>query len=441
MHNQLKVLRHRMTAGVAAAVLITGLAGCAGGSGQNDNGSAQQSGSTSQSGGTSAAGNDKITIKLMQFKIEITDKVKAMAADYMAEHPNVVIETQVTKDYDTLLKTRFASGDEPDVFMTKAFTDISDWSDKLADLSNEPWMASVSPSAVDGMTVDGKKLGFPVAFEGYGFIYNKDLFAKAGIDKVPDTLTELKEANEKLKAANIPSYNEGYKEWWVLGQHLFNLPFAYEKDPVASIEKINKGEMKVVDTASMNGFFEVLDQTVKYGKGAESVGSSYDNQVSDFASGKTAMMQQGVWTIDSIMKINPDIKMGMFAIPLTDNAADTRLPVGVPGYYVINKNAKNLEECKKFLTWLHKNGQKYLVDSFKLIPAFTDLKTTPELGPLAADLSAYVDKNQTIPWAHALWPSGSNQEFVKPLQAYVGGMLSKEKTLEEIQKIWDDRVK
>lgn len=387
------------------------------------------------------ADGKKVTIKLMQFKVEITDQVQQMAADYMKENPNVIIEAQVTRDYETLLKTRFQSGDEPDLFMTKAFTDIADWSDKLADLSNEPWMDKVSPSAVAGMTVNGKKLGFPVAFEGYGFIYNKDLFAQAGIDKVPTTLSELKAVNEKLKAANIQSYSEGYKEWWVLGQHLFNLPFAYEEDPAQTIQQINEGAKTVSDVKNMSGFFDVLDMTVNYGQGAESVGVSYDNQVSDFATGKTAMMQQGVWTINSILKINPNINMGMFAIPLNDNAAETRMPVGVPGYYVINKNSKNLEETKKFLNWIHENGQKYLVESFKLIPAFTDLQTTPDLGPLAADLSTYVKNDQTIPWAHTLWPAGANQEFATPLQAYVAGQLSREEALAEVQNIWNARKK
>lgn len=210
---------------------------------------------------------------------------------------------------------------------------------------------------------------------------------------------------------------------------------------MATIDKINKGQAKVSDVANMNGFFEVLDQTVTYGKGKESLGVSYDNQLSDFASGKTAMMQQGVWTIESIMKINPNMKMGMFAIPLNDNASDTKLPVGVPAYYSVNKDSKHLEEAKKFLTWLHENGQKYLVDSFKLIPAFTDLKTTPDLGPLAMDLSSYVEKNQTIPWAHTLWPTGANQEFAKPLQAYVGGQMTKEQAIAEVQNIWNTLAK
>ncbi|SFK72636.1 raffinose/stachyose/melibiose transport system substrate-binding protein [Paenibacillus sp. 1_12] len=420
------------------ALLLTSLVGCAGG---NEPQAADTNKSTSGNTNSTTKDKEKVKLSLIQFKVEITDKVKAMAADYMAQNPNVVIEAEVSKESATLLKTRFASGEEPDLFMVKAFTDIEDWSDRLADLSNEPWMSKVTPSAFEGMTVKGKKLGFPVAIEGYGFIYNKDLFAKAGIDKVPTTLTELKQVNEKLKAANISSYSEAYKEWWPLGQHLFNLPFAYEKEPVATINKINKGEAKVNDIVNMNGFFDVLDMTVKYGKGEQSVGISYDNEVADFSSGKTAMMQQGVWVIDSIVKINPNLNMGMFAIPLNDNASETKMPVGVPGYYVVNKNSKNVEESKKFLNWLHQNGQKYLVDSFKLIPAFTDLKTTPDLGPLAAELTSYAAKNQTIPWAHTLWPSGSNQEFAKPLQAYVGGQMKKEAALAEVQNIWNARVK
>ncbi|WP_239633980.1 ABC transporter substrate-binding protein [Paenibacillus sp. H1-7] len=383
----------------------------------------------------------KVTLKLIQGKVEVTDQVKQMAADYALENPNVTIDAQVIRDVDTMLKTRFASGDEPDIFFVKSFSGIKDWNERLYDLSNEPWMSQVMDTALPGMTINGKKFGFPVAMEGYGFIYNKDLFAKAGIDKVPTTLTELKQANEKLKAAGIPSYAEGYKEGFVLGRNLFNLPFAYASNPNDLIGKINAGTAKVQDVPLMNNFFDVLDMTAKYGKGAESVGISYDNQVAEFANGKTAMMQQGVWTIELITKVNPNLKFGMFAIPLTDNPADTKLPVGIPNYYVVNKDSKQLEEAKKFLTWMHKNGQKYLVDSMHLIPAFKDMKATKELGPLADDMNLYVEKNQTIPWAYSLWPAGMDVQFTKPLQAYVGGQMSREKVLEEVQKLWSNAVK
>ncbi|AZS14396.1 ABC transporter substrate-binding protein [Paenibacillus lutimineralis] len=423
-----KVMLMLLTSVVALSII----SGCAGGSSpKNSEGSSADSGSS----------NGKVTIKIMDFKTEITDKIKAMAADYMAENPNVTIEAQVTGNYDTLLKTRFAAGDGPDIFMTRAYTDIQDWSERLVDLSDEPWMDKVIPSSAPGMTVDGKKYGFPLAVEGYGFIYNKDMFAQAGIDKLPATLTELKEANEKLKAAGISSYSEGYNSFWVLGQHLFNLPFAYEPDSEGMIAKMYKGEAKIADLKNLDGFFDVLDMTIDYGKGTDTIGLNYDNQVSDFASGKTAMMQQGVWAIDSITKINPNMNIGMFAIPLNDNPEDTKMPVGVSTYYSINKDSKVIEESKKFLTWLHENGQKYIVDSYKMIPAFTDLETTPDLGPLAEDLDKYLKDEKTLIWSFQLWPSGIAEDFAVPLQAYVGAQYDKDQTIQELQNIWDQKAK
>ncbi|MEK8128247.1 ABC transporter substrate-binding protein [Paenibacillus filicis] len=424
-----KPIRQSMLLSISAAMLAVLAAGCAGG---NEPGASQGAGGT--------AGGDKTTIKILQNKIEITDKVKAMVADYMAQNPNVNVEVQVVKDYNTLIKTRFAAGDAPDIFTTAGYSAMASWSENLLDLSNEPWMQKVSPMTVEGMTFNGQKLGFPMAFEGFGVIYNKDLFAKAGVDKLPTTFSELQQTAEKLKAAGIQPYKEAYQETFPL-YHLLNLAFAYEKDPAASLAKLEKGEMKLKDLPHINEVFNVLDLAMKYGSGQESIGVSYDSQVSDFASGKVAMIHNGVWAIDPIQKVNPKVNLGMFALPLSDNAAETKMPISVPGYYVINKNSKNIEESKKFLTWLHTNGQKYLVDSFKFIPAFTDLKTTPELGPLATDMAPYAESGKGIPWTQNAWPVGYKEDSPKRLQAYIGGQTNRDQAIAELQKDWDNRVK
>jgi len=421
----------------AAALILSLLAGCAG---RQDSGPSAGT-STGTAGGSAAQsaapqGREKAEIKIIGIGVEIAEQQKAMVEDYMREHPHVTVQLDLPHD-DTLLKTRFASGEGPDIFVVPGYNGIANWLEYLADLSNEPWMSKVAPLAVPGMTVDGKKYGFPTAVVGYGFIYNKQLFAKAGIEKVPSTLTELREANEKLKAAGIQSYAEPYKEWWPLGQHLFSLPFAYEEDMKASIDKINRGEMEVKDLAKIQGFFDVLDMTVEYGKGKESVGVAYNDQLMAFAAGEVAMIQHGPWVYDPIIKINPDIEMDVFAIPLSDDPSETRMPVDVPTYYVVNKNSKYLDEAKKFLTWFHENGQKYIVGSYRYIPGFTDLEATPELGPIAEGVFRYQKENKTIPWAYTLWPAGSSQEFVKPLQSYVAGMIDRDAALDEIQKIWN----
>ncbi|AHV96205.1 ABC transporter substrate-binding protein [Paenibacillus sabinae] len=413
-----------------AVIAFTGtlLAGC--GSNASENVSSGEGGNSG-----------KITLKLLQNKPEIADKLKQMLADYNKINPNVTIEPEVTADVPTRLKTMFASGDEPDIFTMKGYADMKNWQDKLADLSGEPWVEDVLPAAQPGMTIDGKKYGFPLAIEGYGFVYNKELFAKAGIDKVPTTLTELKEVNEKLKSAGITSYAEAYRENWPLGQHLLSLPFSYEPDPEGFAKKLNEGAAQVKDSPYMKGFFDVLDMTVNYGKGQDSLGISYDAEVASFASGKSAMMQQGVWVLQPVMKINPNIRMGMFAIPLTENPEETKLPVSVPNYYVVNKNSKHLDEVKKFLAWLHDNGQKYLVESFQFTPAFTSMKASADLGPLAEDMGKYVTENKTLPWAFALWPNGGiREQFVKPLQQYIAGQMTQEEALEDLQKSWTAAV-
>ncbi|WP_207953360.1 ABC transporter substrate-binding protein [Paenibacillus agricola] len=420
---------------MSVALLAAVVSGCAGGTEANDN-----KGASTKEGTSTKDTAKKATIKILQNKIEITDKVKAMVADYMVQNPNVNVEVQVVKDYNTLIKTRFAAGDAPDIFTTAGYSAMESWSENLLDLSNEPWMAKVSPMTVEGMTFKGQKLGFPMAYEGFGVVYNKELFEKAGINKLPATLTELTQVAEKLKAAGITPYKEAYQETFPL-YHIYNLAFAYEKDPAASLLKLQKGEMKIKDLANINKMFDVLDLGMKYGKGQESIGVSYDSQVADFATGKIAMIHNGVWTIDPITKVNPNVKMGMFALPINDNADETKMPVSVPGYYVINKESKNIEESKKFLAWLHTNGQKYLVDSFKFIPAFTDLKTTPELGPLAVDMSPYVTNGKAIPWTQNAWPVGYKEDSPKRLQAYIGAQTNREQAIAELQKDWDNRVK
>jgi raffinose/stachyose/melibiose transport system substrate-binding protein len=401
-------------------------------------------GNTEESGAKESSGNgkaDKVTINILQNKTEIVDQVNQMTKDYMKENPNVEVNAQVVDDYTTLRKARFASGQGPDIFFVKPNRDMKEWEEHLVDLSGEPWMEQVADAAKPGMTIDGKSYGFPVGLESYGFIYNKDLFEKAGITEVPKTVSELEEANKKLEAAGVQPFAEGYKEDWVLGQHLFSLPFASIEDPVAFADALKSGDKTIADNPYFDGFFKVLDMTVDYGEGTNSIGIDYTRQLSSFTSGKTAMIQQGTWAITPIKEAGKDLNIGMFAVPMSEDAEEARLPIDVPAYYVVNKNSKNVEEAKKFLTWMHENGDKYLVDSFNFIPAFKDIEAPEDLGPLAADLIKYSQEGKTIPWAFTLWPSGIDAEFAVPLQAYVAGQQTKEEAIKALQDVVEQRIK
>src|SRR5690606_8578319 len=150
----------------------------------------------------------------------------------------------ISDQYMSSLKARFTSGDLPDLFHMRGFRDMQTWAEHLEVLTDEPWMAEVLELAKPGATVDGKIYGFPTTVEGVGYTYNKDLFEKAGITKVPVTLTEMKEAVEKLKAANIPPFIVPYGSWFSPGVFTSDNPIAKQPDPIQFMEDLTSGAAK-----------------------------------------------------------------------------------------------------------------------------------------------------------------------------------------------------
>ncbi|MBJ8193127.1 extracellular solute-binding protein, partial [Bacillus cereus] len=90
-----------------------------------------------------------------------------------------------------------------DIFTNEGYQDRDTWLEYLEDLSDQPWVKDLDDFARKPMTVNGKIYGQPMHLEGFGFVYNKDLFKKAGITKLPQTIDELEEAAKRLKAAGL----------------------------------------------------------------------------------------------------------------------------------------------------------------------------------------------------------------------------------------------
>ncbi len=226
----------------AALALTAVLSGC--GSSNNGN-NAANSPSASSPGAETPKKN--VTIKMFQFKVEIAEQLQNLVNEY-AKETGVKVQIETVgggADYGAALKAKFNSGDKPDIFNNGGFSDLDLWLENLEDLSDQPWVKDLVKGTDEPMTHDGKLYGMPIGVEGYGFIYNKDLFAQAGITEVPKTLTQLEDAAKKLQDKGITPFINGYGEWWVLGNHFVNLPFAYQADPNAFIAGLNDGSQKI----------------------------------------------------------------------------------------------------------------------------------------------------------------------------------------------------
>ncbi|MRX73884.1 extracellular solute-binding protein [Bacillus lacus] len=399
------------------------------------------SGSSGEEKPKSGSG-DVVTLNFFQFKVEIADQLQKLIDEFEAEHPNIKIKLETVgggADYGGALKAKFASGEKPDIFNNGGFKELELWKEHLADLSEEPWAEHVLPIGKVPMTdEEGKLYGMPVNLEGYGFIYNKDLFKEAGVTEPPTNITELKAAAEKLEAKGINAFSAGYGEWWVIGQHLLNIPFAQQEDPEAFIAGLYDGSEKIPGNEQFKNFKSVLDAELKFSND-NPLTTDYNTQVTLFASGETAMLQQGNWTENMIYEINPDMNMGFLPISMTDDENADRLPVGVPNNWVINKNSEHLEEAKQFLNWMvsSETGKRYITEEFAFIPAFDNIE--PEgLGDLGQSILEYSKEEKTIPWTWFRWPDGANKEFAASIQEYAAGKIDYDTLLERFQSTWDN---
>ncbi|MCD9022962.1 ABC transporter substrate-binding protein [Cohnella silvisoli] len=409
--------------------------------GQRNNNAATPSPGASATASPSPGKN--VTIKIFQFKVEITEALDRLKAVYEASHPGVKLNIETVgggSDYGAALKAKFTSGDEPDIFNNGGFNELKTWADKIEDLSDQPWAADVLDVAKQPMTRDGKLYGMPMNIEGYGFIYNKDMFQKAGVTTVPKTITELKDASAKLKAAGKTPFANGYGEWWILGIHNFNVGVAHHPDPNKWVADRNAGKVKIAGDSIFDDWANLLDLTLEYGN-KNPLTTDYNTQVTLFASGETAMMQQGNWTQVQIDKITPNMNLGVLPMPINDKAEENdKLYVGVPSNWVVNKNSKVKKEAKEFLNWLvtSAEGKDYIVNQFKFIPAFKSIEVKDEkaLGPIAGDIMAYSKAGKVLSWNWFNYPDGVTNELGATIQSYVkkkdrAGMFK------EMDKQWD----
>ncbi len=379
------------------------------------------------------------TLRILQYKVEIIEPLEGLIETYEATHPGVNIELESIGggvDYPGMLRYRFAAGEYPDILNCNGDSELDSWESELLDLSDQPWVGRAIDKTLDAITKDGKVYGMPYNIEGYGVIYNKALFGKAGITKLPATLDELEQVCEQLEAAGIQPFVNGYQEWWVTGNHGFNAVLASRDDPDAFINGLRNGNRHLIQDGVANRYVRFLDLTLRYGQEA-SWTTDYSSQVTSFANGEAAMMQQGNWIQVQLTQIDPNLKMGILPIPIAAGVNDS-IPVGVPSYWSVYKNSPVQALAKDFLNWMvaSEEGQACLVDEFQFIPAFNDIAfTEDQLGELAVAVRSYQRRGKTLGWHWKKMPDGASNEIGAITQKYLSGRFTKEEMFDAIEKL------
>lgn len=344
MKNWKRIVSFGLTGMMAAGLL----AGC---------GSSSSSASGTSSTASQAAANDgKTHIEFFNQKTEIVDILNQLIDEYEAANPNIAIDMVTPSDADTVLASRMASNDTPDVFTNwpnpNFFTQVD--SGYIMDLSDTGIMDNVQDVARDQWKYNGGEYAATISYNCSGIWYNKTLFEQAGISGAPDTWDELMDDCEKLQSAGITPFVTSAKETDITDRQLQVFLASSMGDTYDEFEE-DAGNASVDASkdygADLNTMGEKMVKVADYSQD-DTLGTDQDSATANFANGDGAMMIGGSWLLASITAANPDIDIAMMPIP--GDTADETNTCAYPGdmSLCIAADTDVKDEAIAFVKWM-----------------------------------------------------------------------------------------
>ena len=261
------------------------------------------------------AADGKVTVTMIA--AQYGNETAAWWADFVDkfnaanEDINLVVDVVSWSDIYTVVNTRIANGQAPDLLNIDVFADYQ--ADGLL-LPAEDWCSAETyakffPSFLDQSVIDGVVWAVPDLASARALYYNKDILAAAGVE-VPTTWDELTAACEAIKAYDSSIYPWGIDMTTDEGQACFAY-YAW-----------NNGGGFVDDDGNwaLNSAENV--EAVKFSTGLVAAGltntdpsteTRYDLQEL-FAAGKMAMMI-GPNQVSKYCKANGNVNYGIASLP------------------------------------------------------------------------------------------------------------------------------
>src|SRR3954449_11687895 len=266
-----------------------------------------------------------------------SEAIEQLAREYRKVEPNVhiVISTSPIDSYQTVMRTRLASGNAPDLFLvwpgsgnSMAVHEIAGL-DTLADLSATPWARPLPAMTRSLLGAGGKVYVWSPGTDVIGAVYNKAVFAHAGAS-VPRTWDELLALCDRFKRAGLSAIAVGNQTPWVaqLIDYAIAPSAAYGPDPSLANDML-AGRASF----ARSGWRETLTRYVELSRRGcfqpDPNGTPVERQVSLVARGQAAMAVLPAPAMQSVRADNPTGSFGMFPLPAADRSQDLWIPAGL----------------------------------------------------------------------------------------------------------------
>jgi raffinose/stachyose/melibiose transport system substrate-binding protein len=283
----------------------------------------------------------------------IDTKLKDFAKEFMDLHPGTEVEITALTDGDKTQKIRMAANEMHDVTFvipTLKSSDISKYYIPLDDLGYTKDNLYFYDA---GLGSDGKLYKMSQIIYYSGMVYNKKVFADAGITQTPKTWDEFYAACDKIKAKGITPVASDFKDAWPL-QYYANADYYasgsgnpnYLNDLVGKDFLTDDGGLltgiKYLKILKDKGYLE-----------NDLMSTSWDGFGKDFPQGKFGMHYLGSWYPGQFVEKGGKLEdIGMFPLPGLKT-----LQINYDIFLGVAANTKNPDLAKAFLKYMFDDGK------------------------------------------------------------------------------------
>ncbi|MEV8249780.1 ABC transporter substrate-binding protein [Microbacterium sp. NPDC076768] len=352
------------------------------------------------------------TIRFTFSKREAIEFMTELVAEYNSSQSDVKVEID-TSGVD-VVSASFVRGNPPDIMLANYNYEIARFVQRcaLTDLSDTDAASEVRDDLQPLMdqygSCEGRQSALPYSVMAASVIYNKEIFDEQGLE-VPQTWDELLEVCEQLKAAGIDPFYATFKDDWTVGQGWFDYTAGGSLDVIEFFDALATEGADVGPDSEVSfekDFADPMDRmlqlTGEY-TNSDAASRSYSDGNLAFAKGAAAMYLQGPWAFSEIAKTNPDLELGTFPLPMTDNPEDLGVRVNMDLAAMIPEGSTHQEAARDFLEYLYlpENIEAYNASQLGFTPTND---AAPSDDPRIEGMVEYYDNGQIYQGPSVLVP-------------------------------------
>lgn len=344
-------------------------------------------------------------IELFSSKAENKEILQQLVDSFNEAHPDTKIVITAPADAGTVLKTRLAKNDIPDIVALGGDNNYKELQGAgvLEDLSGETFVSDVQDSYLQMVyDVNANKeqaaYGIPYATNVSGVLYNVDKFKKLGLT-VPTTWDEFMDVVDKIEAAGEEPFLLTYKDNWTGLCPWNSMAPDLQPEGFTDARVINETTFAETHQEIAQKYLQIISHAQD-----DFMGTTYDDGNKAFANGEACMMINGNWAINQFITVNSDFHVDMFAFPASNDTAKNYVTSGVDVLFAAAKDSKHLDVAKEFIAYMleEKNAQAYIDDQF----AFSAVKGVEQDDPTVAGVKEDIAAGKVANFPDHYYPNG-----------------------------------